>query len=111
MAELEDDGDVAGGEKRLKVASEVAAELGRDLSGRADRLEEVSRSIAAAVLGRELSRRASRLEEISRSMAAAAEVPNRIAGLETEIDRLLEGFEDRLAVVNRRLDRVLERRA
>lgn len=35
----------------------------------------------------------------------------RIAAVLAEIDRLLEGFDDRLAAVNRRLDLVLERRA
>lgn len=40
-----------------------------------------------------------------------AEEPDRLASLEAEIERLLEGFDDRLALVNRRLDRVLERRA
>lgn len=93
------------------MSSEAIAEVDRESGGQVVRLEEVSRSIAAAVLGRELSRRAGRIEEVSRSMAVAAQASNRIAGLEAEIERLLEGFDDRLAVVNRRLDRVLDRRA
>jgi hypothetical protein len=111
MAELKDDCGVGGGENRATVPSETIAELGGEVGRRADRLEKVSRSIAAALIGRELSRKASRYEEISRSIAASMESSDRISDIETEIERLLEGFDDRLSVVNRRLDRVLDRRA
>ena len=40
----------------------------------------------------------------------SSEGADRLADFEAQIERLLEGFDDRLALVNRRLDRVLERR-
>ena len=54
--------------------------------------------------------------EMGRVDARAAEVQEeaeaqRIAAILAEIDKLLEGFDDRLAAVNRRLDLVLDRRA
>lgn len=50
------------------------------------------------------------LAEINRVLGTAPE-PGLEAGLDAEIERLMQGFDERLAVVNRRLDRVLERRA
>ena len=83
MAELKDDGGTGGGGTQAKAPPDPTTEPGR-----------------VATL----------LAEINRLLEPTAE-PDRTAGLVAEIDRLLEGFDDRLAVVNRRLDRVLERRA
>jgi hypothetical protein len=111
MAELTDQRGTASGEDRARAPADATAGLGPEASRRSDRLGDISLSIAAAVLARELSRRAARLEEVSRSAAGAEGASGRIAGLGADIERLLEGFDDRLAAVNRRLDRVLERRA
>lgn len=116
MAELKDDRGFGGGESRATLSSGEAAEPGREIGRRADHLEadhleEFSRSMAAALVVRELDRRAGRLEEVSRPMAPTLEAPDRIAGFKKEIGRLLEDFDDRLSVVNRHLDRVLDRRA
>ena len=83
MAELKDDGGAGSGSARSKGPLEAATEEGRI---------------------------ASFLAEIDRVLGATAD-PDRVAGLQAGIGRLLDGFGDQMEAVNRRLDRVLKRRA